>query len=432
MPLFSILIPTRNRADLLRYAIQSVLQQDCDDYELVVSDNDSSDDTRRTVLQFNSPKIRYINTGKHLMVHDSYNFAFAQATGDYILLLGDDDYLVPGVLRLVKKVIQETSAPMVSWGYITYNDATYSDEGSQNTIQTRKFTNSILKVNTRDVLKAYFGFRNTDPRQPYPPFPSAVFISRHIADEISNKYGVFYASPLADITAIPRSSAYTDFLFIIDKPLVVLGRGSRSGVHRFVYSLNDAWNEIASELSFVLFKGKYLINLYTEALLKVKHGDPERFKDYDINMEQYCIMYYQWMIGASGAGYDISADLKEFHEKLSTLPPGIQTKVREYIRRREYRMQDGWLLKFARRSPLYNIAAARILMNRLYARYLKIRYGGSLSKSRYENNIGTWDIVSGNKVGVHDIASCASHIVEIARALKQPVDAWDYQKEPIW
>jgi len=435
MPLFSVLIPTRNRADLLKYAIQSVLEQDCDDYEFIISDNDSSEDTHRTVLEFNSPKIRYVNTGKYLNGNDSWNFAYTQAAGDYILLLGDDDYLVPGVLRQVKTVIQKTSALMVSYGYITYNDATHCAVESRNTIIcTREFTGRILKVNTKEVIKISFSLGDWQGvKNPYPPIhPSSVFISRHIANEISNKYGVFYAPPLGDVTAGQRSFAHIDFLFTIDKPLVILGRGSRSGVHRFAYSLNDAWNELAPELSFVIFKGKYLINLAIESLLKVKHGDPERFKDYDINIEQYCNLYYQWMIGASRQGYDISDDLREFHEKLSTLPPDIQTKAREYIRRSEYQRQEGWVIRFLRRSPLYNIAATRMLMGKLYTLYLKIRYGNSIGKSRYDNNIGAWDIVSGNRVGVHDIASCANHLVEIAQALKQPVDAWDYQRDPIW
>ena len=38
-PFFSVVIPTRNRASLLRYALQTALDQDFDDYEIVVSDN---------------------------------------------------------------------------------------------------------------------------------------------------------------------------------------------------------------------------------------------------------------------------------------------------------------------------------------------------------------------------------------------------------
>ena len=420
MPLFSVLIPTRNRADLLKHAIQSVLSQDCDDYELIISDNNSSDDTRRTALQFDSAKIRYVNTGEYLKCNDSWEYAYTQAAGDYILTLGDDDYLLPSVLRLAREVIRRTSALMVSWGYVTFADATVNGVWSQNTITTRKFTNRILRVSTKEVLKTYFSIGDwQDPQKPYPPHPSSVCISRTIANEISNTHGVFYEPPLADTTAMSRSLAYTDFLFIIDKPLVICGRGSRSCVHKFAYSLDDAWNEVASELTFVIFKGKHLVNLTVESLLKVKHSDPERFKDYDVNMERYCNLYYDFMIDASASGYDIDADLREFSEKLSTLPPDIQTRVREHVRKR----QGGWAIRFLRGSPLYNIAATRMLMGKGYRLYLRIRYG---------NIVGARDIVSGTRVGVHDITSCANRLVEIGRVLRQPTDAWDYQKDPTW
>jgi glycosyltransferase involved in cell wall biosynthesis len=432
MPLFSIVIPTRNRADLLRYAIKSVLQQDCDDYELVISDNDSSDDTHRTALQFNSRKIRYVNTGKYLLANDSWNFAYTQAAGDYILLLSDDDYLVPSVLRQVKKVIQQTSALIVSSGWVFYRDATHN-AAERNTIVTRKFTNRILKMSTKEELRKAFAMEYIGGRRALLFHTSCFFISRHIADEISNKYGVFYAPPLGDVTAIHRSFAYTDFLLLIDKPLVVVGSGSRSSAYKFSHSLSDAYDDIQPELSSVIFRGKYLLNLYTEALLEVKHGDPERFKDYDINMEQYCNLYYEWMMNASGAGYDISADLRDFYEKLSTLPPDIQTKVRQYIRKG----QEGWVIRLLRESPLYNVAPTRMLMARLYTQYLKtmgklhtlyLRY----LRIRYSNWFSGYDIVSGNRVGVHDIASCANHLAEIAQALKEPADAWDYQRDPTW
>lgn len=425
MPLFSILVPTRNRADLLAYAIQSVLQQDCDDYELIISDNYSSDDTHRVVLESNSPKVHYFNTGSKLNCNDSWNYAYAQAAGYYILILGDDDYLVPGALRLVKKVIQQTSALIVSWGYVTYNEATHQDVEVRNTIITRKFTNRILEVSTGEVLRICFGMGDWEGRQnPYSPIhPSCVFISRRITNEISSKYGVVYAPPLGDVTAVPRSLSYTDFLYTIDKPLVILGRGSRSGVHEFAYDLDDAWDEIASELKFVMFKGKYLINLVIESLLTVKHGDPERFKDFDINIAQYCILYYIWMMNSSRSGYDINADLKEFYEKLSTLPPDIQRQVREYIQTGQYTMLQGWLMRLWHRSPLYRIAATRMLLGGLYTVYRKARYGGG---------VGGYYFVSGDSVGVHDIASCANNLVRIAHALNQPVDAWDYHRDPLW
>ena len=48
-PLFSVVIPTYNRSDLLVRAVQSVLAQTLDDFEVVVSDNQSTDDTREAI-----------------------------------------------------------------------------------------------------------------------------------------------------------------------------------------------------------------------------------------------------------------------------------------------------------------------------------------------------------------------------------------------
>lgn len=421
MPLFSVLIPTRNRADLLKYAIQSVLEQDCDDYELIISDNDSSGDTRRVSLDFRSPKLRYVNTGKYLTANDSYQFAYTQAAGDYILLLSDDDYLMPSVLRQVKAVIQKASAKMVSWGYITYYDNS-NDVDSRNTIMIRKseFTNKIVKISTKEVLKTYFSLGDTDLQERHPPHPSAICISRRIANEINNDYGVFYAPPLADISAISRSLGYADFLFIIDKPLAIIGRGSRSAVYMYTNNPNDAWYEHVSELSFVMFKGKYATSFHTESLLKVKHSDPERFKDYDLDIERYCWFYYLDMMTAYRAGYDISSDLREFHGKLSALPLDIQARVNQHIRD----VQGGRVVRFLRRTPLYDIGATRTLMAKLYILYQRKIEGGK--------RLGPNQTISGDRIGVRDIVSCANHLAEIASSLKQHIDAWDYKIEPTW
>ena len=54
---FSIVIPTRSRAKLLRYAIMSALHQTFDDYEVIVSNNDSQDDTEAVVEALRQPRL---------------------------------------------------------------------------------------------------------------------------------------------------------------------------------------------------------------------------------------------------------------------------------------------------------------------------------------------------------------------------------------
>ena len=94
-PMFSIVMPTRNRAALLRFALQSALDQTFTDYEIVVSNNFSSDDTEKVIREVGGERVRYVRTDRVLPMHDSWDFALTQARGEWILFLCDDDALYP-------------------------------------------------------------------------------------------------------------------------------------------------------------------------------------------------------------------------------------------------------------------------------------------------------------------------------------------------
>src|SRR3954453_9688259 len=98
-PVFRVVIPTYNRADLVRQAVDSVLAQTLGDLEVVVSDNHSTDDTRDVIAAFDDPRVRYVVPPEHMVLPDSWEFARQQATGDLIMELSDDDVLVTTALE---------------------------------------------------------------------------------------------------------------------------------------------------------------------------------------------------------------------------------------------------------------------------------------------------------------------------------------------
>ena len=93
-PLFSIVIPTYNRSELVQGAVRSVLGQTFDDFEVVVSDNCSQDDTRAVIERFEDPRVRYVRTPTHGVIAESWEFARSQARGTLVMMLSDDDALV--------------------------------------------------------------------------------------------------------------------------------------------------------------------------------------------------------------------------------------------------------------------------------------------------------------------------------------------------
>lgn len=107
----SVLLPTRNRRELLRCAILSVLSQDYSDWEILVSDNASEEDVASLVSAFDNPRIIYSRSSENLAVTDNWNRALAMASGDYFVMLGDDDFLLPGALGRIADASREWASP---------------------------------------------------------------------------------------------------------------------------------------------------------------------------------------------------------------------------------------------------------------------------------------------------------------------------------
>src|SRR4051794_40083597 len=98
-PIFSIVIPTFNRSELFPYAVQSVLKQTFEDFEIIVCDNCSADDTSQVARQFTDQRVRYMRTPRHFVIADNWEYARSHATGKLIMMLSDDDALVSTALE---------------------------------------------------------------------------------------------------------------------------------------------------------------------------------------------------------------------------------------------------------------------------------------------------------------------------------------------
>ncbi|MGK7951187.1 MAG: glycosyltransferase family 2 protein [Xenococcaceae cyanobacterium] len=95
----SINIPTYNRADYLQYAIASVEQQTYDDWELIVSDDGSTDKTAEIMnTKIKDTRIRYIRHPQNIGRSRNMRSGFDAATGDYFIKFDDDDALTPDFL----------------------------------------------------------------------------------------------------------------------------------------------------------------------------------------------------------------------------------------------------------------------------------------------------------------------------------------------
>ena len=108
MPFFSILIPTRNRANLLvNSALKSVLNQDFEDFEVVICDNASNDNTRELVEKIKNKRVRYVYSPKWIPKEKFFEFSLKQAKGEFSLLFFDDDVLISSALRKCYEILKK-------------------------------------------------------------------------------------------------------------------------------------------------------------------------------------------------------------------------------------------------------------------------------------------------------------------------------------
>lgn len=201
---FSILLPTRNRLDLLRLAIESVRAQEHADWEIVVSDNASDQDVLGYVRSLGDPRVRGSRNAQPVPVTDNWNAALAQSAGDYFIMLGDDDALLPGALSRLAALIERWSRPMavyaqaVQYAYpevFPGHPAPFVQTGYNEFLEGRREPFVLPRAEARRMVQAAMAFRIR-----YGFNMQHFAISRELVERLRPK-GAFFQSPYPDYYA---------------------------------------------------------------------------------------------------------------------------------------------------------------------------------------------------------------------------------------
>lgn len=123
-PYVSIVLPTYNRADLIGDSIRSVLGQTYQEFELIVVDDASTDNTEEVVVSFQDSRIRYLRLDENLGAAGARNRGIEAAQYDYIAFEDSDDLWLPNKLEIQMRCFDEDDYGLV---YCTY----YLERGNQ-------------------------------------------------------------------------------------------------------------------------------------------------------------------------------------------------------------------------------------------------------------------------------------------------------------
>lgn len=117
-PIASICVPTYNRSRMLHEALKSALSQTFEDFEIIVSDNASADDTESVVRSFGDPRVRYYRQSTNIGTVPNLNFTLGKVRGRCVTFLFDDDLMLPeNLARKVTELNREGSVGLVHSRY---------------------------------------------------------------------------------------------------------------------------------------------------------------------------------------------------------------------------------------------------------------------------------------------------------------------------
>ncbi len=146
MPHVSICIPCYNASRFIGSTIESVLASAYSDFELIVSDDASTDDTVQAVARFTDPRIRVMRNETNLGAPKNWNRALASAAGDYVGLLNHDDTYGPFWLPFAVHVLDKY--PHIGWVTTAYRIIDDADR----TCSTVAFFPTTGESNPREAL----------------------------------------------------------------------------------------------------------------------------------------------------------------------------------------------------------------------------------------------------------------------------------------
>jgi len=331
-PFFSVVIPTRNRASLLRYALQNALDQDFDEYEIVVSDNCSQDDTAQVVKDYQTSRVKYVRVNDPLSMPDHWEFALGHAQGQFVNYLSDDDALTRSALGKAAAAIERHKSKLVVMQSAEYYSPDWFDDSLRNILTILSHTGKELECDSSDTLKKLFecGILRKAPRM----------LNSFCELETMHRFRaqfqrLFLLCPDYSFAASMLTEVPT-WIFI-DEPLHIqgvtpLGIGS-TGVHNrgepvreFLAEFND--NKLLKRVPLDL---QIVTSNIAETLLMCKERLTSRLSEYEIDWSNYFINSWQDIITHETNGVAVDADKAEFNRVLARQPKEVQESVRSAI-----------------------------------------------------------------------------------------------------
>lgn len=230
-PLFTVIIPQKNRAEYLRSTLQSCMAQDYPNFEIIVSDDCSDDNSVEIVqeLQKIDSRIKLFAHKQHLGMRDNFEYALSQVQPGYVMALGGDDGLVPGCIWKMFRILKETGRQLLTWAPASFFYHTPDSEGKNILIVPRKKDYNTKIIKSSDFLNTIARTFNYQIDE-CPMFYIKGIASTEIIDRVKARTEdhCFYYCPTPDgFSGVVLAGEVDDYVYT-DEPLSIGGTTIKS------------------------------------------------------------------------------------------------------------------------------------------------------------------------------------------------------------
>jgi glycosyltransferase involved in cell wall biosynthesis len=273
---------------LLKYAIYSVINQDYDNWEIIISDNYSEEKIFEYVASLKDPRIKYFRTHAFIPVTENWNNALEKSSGDYVIMLGDDDCLMKGYFTTVIKLIKEFSPFdfLYTGGFMYAYPGVYPNypEGFFQLFINATFFKSKRQAfwlnypETASAIESSLNFKNH-----FAFNMQYALISRKFINLLS-KNMPFFQSPYPDFYAMLAMMLNAKKILIYPFPIVTVGISKKSFGFYFVNNL---------ETDGIKFLNNSSLSRITDSLKSSLLPGSEHYSNWLFAMEQLKLNYKQ-------------------------------------------------------------------------------------------------------------------------------------------
>jgi glycosyltransferase involved in cell wall biosynthesis len=333
-PFFSIIIPTRNRPELFKDALQSVLLQDFDDFELIVSDNSTDNRTQELINTiFDSTKLTVLRTDGSLSMPKHWEFATQKAKGRYVLILTDRSVFKQHTLRTIYMAINSNKEEVLvcAWRWSLFDDQTGCEYADFPIIEQ----DAVVNLPSKEIAQ---NFVNRQEGYPYdlPRMLNSCY--RHdLAEKIRNKHGDLFKPISPDFTCAFLLLAESKQVLFLDSALFIsqglsISNGGNSSNNLSVAESYLSTLGLDDYYAHVPIKIPLVENIIFEDFLAIQELADGELSNISINWVEYYFRCYKEICEKSNLKKSEFCLLQsQWQQSLSNFDKTIQNKVKKRL-----------------------------------------------------------------------------------------------------